>query len=61
MVYQPRREGVHIIPKDISLKVHIIAQLAFEFVYFEAAVKHFSYYARWTLLLGQFGSLSMIS
>ena len=38
--------GVHIFPKGISPKVNVIAWLEFELVYFEAAVQHFSQYAK---------------
>ena len=38
-------EGFHNFPKDIILKVCLIARLEFELIHFEVAVHLFSYYA----------------
>ena len=45
-----RDKGVLAFPKSTSLKLNIIARLEFQLDYFEAAVQHFSYYAKETLI-----------
>ena len=41
-----RDKEVHILPKGITLKVNVIAQIEFKLAFFEAAVKHFSHYTQ---------------
>ena len=38
-------KGIYTFPKGVSLRVNMIAWLEFEFAYFEAAVRHFDFYA----------------
>ena len=45
-----RDKEVHAFPKGISLKVNVIVQLEFEFVYYDLVIQHFNHYAGGTLL-----------
>ena len=46
-----RYKEFHTFPKAISLKVIVIARLAFEIAYYTVVVPHFSHYAKETFFL----------